>query len=181
MKTTVLAALLAGLISVPAMAGQAKDSPGELFDYNGSVVMAQYRYGTISYMKIKPSLAGLVDQGMAAFAGDIKRRGRAEGTAYTFRKGCPFAMYRVSGVYDPSIPGYVMTGKAPVRAKNGCDVVGYTSDSPNARLVFVDMAARDGGRARSVPAAKPLSAEEEAIYNEESDPNWMKGYNNQGQ
>ncbi len=39
----------------------------------------------------------------------------------------------------------MLTGPAPHRGKTGCDVLSYDVDNPNARLVFIDIAARDGG------------------------------------
>lgn len=63
------------------------------------------------------------------------------GTAYTFRKGCPPAPYAVSGGFVAGATIYdhdriILRGASPVREKNGCALVGYTTDSGNAELIF---------------------------------------------
>ncbi len=110
----------------------------------------------------------LVSPGDPSFAGRIERRGEAYGTAYVYKKGCGFEFYTVTGRYDPSIPGYIMTGAAPIRAKKGCAVLGYTMKSPNARLVYVDLAEKE---------KRENDAYAQAIYEDESDPSWMNGFN----
>lgn len=165
------------LATAPA-AAQTNLGPGpdtEFFDHNGSTIIAQYKFGNLRYMKVKPSLRGLVDEGMAAFSGRIEWRGEVDGTAYVFKKGCPFAHYNVKGRYDASIPGYVMTGAYPVRAKNGCEIVGYSNKGANARLVFVDTFERDR-RKTSKLSKREKQAYVEQVYDDESDPNWMDGF-----
>jgi hypothetical protein len=172
-----LSAILSALVlSASAFfAHQAVAQEGEdIFDHNGSIIVSQYRYGNLRYLQVKPSLQGLVDQGMAAFSGQIERRGKADGTAYVFKKGCPFIPYEVKGAYDPSIPGYVLTGAYPVREKNGCKVIGHSTKGKNARLVFVDMVEKNQRAAKSSKASEDAYIKQ--IYETESDPNWMNGF-----
>jgi len=166
MKSFRIAVLAAALLTAPT-AASAQDGEGELFDHNGSTIVAQYRYGNLRYLTVKPSLRGLVDQGMAVFSGQIERRGKVDGTAYVFKRGCDFVPYDVKGHYDESIPGYVMTGAYPVREKKGCKVVGYSDKGANARLVFVDLAEKERREADEYMRQ---------VYETESDPNWMDGF-----
>nr|WP_250807554.1 hypothetical protein [Neorhizobium tomejilense] len=177
LSTLLAAAFVAGL-SASSASAQGFDPDADVFDHNGSMIVAQYKYGNLRYMTVKPSLQGLVDTGMAAFSGQIERRGKVFGTAYVFKKGCPFVPYEVKGQYDPKIPGYVMTGKYPVRSKKGCEVVGWSDKGANARLVFVDITELER---RDVEAAgKARKAEQDAyieqVYETESDPNWFDGF-----
>jgi hypothetical protein len=171
-----LAAILTALIltSSAALAEKLPPQETDFFDHNGSTIIAQYKYGNLRYFKVKPSLRGLVEEGMAAFSGELEWRGAVHGTAYVFKKGCPFAPYEVKGHYDSAIPGYVMTGAYPVRSKKGCDIVGHSTKGANARLVFVDTFERDRR------AVKTTKSEQEAyieqVYETESDPNWMDGF-----
>ncbi|MCF3638494.1 hypothetical protein LXM94_00745 [Rhizobium sp. TRM95111] len=131
-----LAAFAAMLLAAaPAFAAE--------FDHNGSRMEIDYEKGAIVYRTVKSSLAGFVRPGFVAFTGRIEKKGSVEGTAFTFRRSCEPAPYPVAGHYDPALPGYVLTGASPVREKNGCGVTGYTIDSPNARLEFVDLAPAD--------------------------------------
>jgi hypothetical protein len=172
--SAILAAASISLFSVGPAISQGFEAGADVFDHNGSTIVAQYKYGNLRYMDVKPSLRGLVDRGMAAFSGNIERRGKAHGTAYVFKKGCPFIPYEVSGQYDPSIPGYVLTGKYPVRSKKGCDVVSWSSKGANARLVFVDITELER---RDVAAKKAgEDAYVEQVYDDESDPNWFDGF-----
>lgn len=109
----------------------------EVLDHNGSIMIVDYREQTIRYLLPRRSLP--VESVQMSFAGTIQYHGVAEGTAYVYKRGCGFAMYEVRGGYDPSVPGYVMVGAAPVRAKGGCHVVGYTMESKNSRLVYKDI------------------------------------------
>lgn len=170
----ILTAFALSLSATAVSAQQPGDEDGDLFNHNGSIIVAQYRYGNLRYLQVKPSLRGMVDQGMAAFSGQIERRGKVHGTAYVFKKGCPFVPYEVNGAYDPSIPGYVMTGAVPVREKNGCKIVGHTTNSKNARLVFVDIGESERREAKAKKAAEDAYVEQ--VYETESDPNWMDGF-----
>ncbi len=122
----------------------------DLFDHNGSIMAVDYASGTIAYKVVKASISKTIAPGAIVFSGSIEKGKFAQGTAYTFRRGCPVAPYAVSGRYDPSLPGFVLTGAAPHRGKTGCAVIRYETDNPNARLVFIDIAARDGTASAAV-------------------------------
>lgn len=113
-------------------------SPGDsIWDHNGSLVTlrAEGQGRVIVYLEPKPALIGAgVRPGTVLFRG--RREGdRVQGTAYTFRQGCPPASYPVAG--SAAEPGRLeLTGAAPVWAGRSCDLVGATTDSPHARLVF---------------------------------------------
>ena len=182
LSTLALAAVLS--LAASAVFAQASDPDADVFDHNGSKIVAQYRYGNLRYLDVKPSLRGLVERGMAAFSGEIERRGKVNGTAYVFKKGCPFEPYEVKGAYDPSIPGYVMTGAYPVREKGGgCKIVGHSTKGANARLVFVDIAELERRDSVKPPRKSARSQAKDAneayirqVYETESDPNWMEGF-----
>ncbi|WEZ81956.1 hypothetical protein P6U16_11850 [Rhizobium sp. 32-5/1] len=140
-------AILAGFLAVFICA---EASAAEFFDHNGSLMLVDYDTGTISYHEVKPSIRKIVSPGAIVFSGTVVRGKFAQGTAYTFRKGCPSAPYDVSGRYDPQLPGYILSGAAPHRPKSGCGIISYEIDNPNARLVFVD---RSKDARRSTPSA----------------------------
>jgi hypothetical protein len=135
MKPARIAIMALALSAIPALASPVPQH--EVLDHNGSIMIVDYREQTIRYMIPKRSLA--VESVQMSFAGTIQYHGVAQGIAYVYKRGCGFAMYEVKGGYDPSIPGYVMVGAAPVREKGGCHIVGYTMKSPNARLVYKDI------------------------------------------
>lgn len=77
-----------------------------------------------------------VRRGTTLFRGRINGS-RLRGTAYIFKRGCQPASYNVSGrLSDLGSGAYsiVLRGASPIR--EGCEVVGYTRNSSNARLVF---------------------------------------------
>ncbi len=119
------------------------------FDHNGSRMEIDYERGAITYRVVKPNLRGFVQPGFVAFTGKIEKGGVVTGTAYTFRKNCEPAPYPVTGRYEASLPGYVITGAAPVREKGSCRVSGYSVDSGNARLEFIDLSPNENGSAAS--------------------------------
>lgn len=106
----------------------------EVAGHNGSGMMIDYDMGTISYSAPKESLDGVVPVGALLFRGTIIMNGPVEGMAFTFRKGCEPAPYHVEGYFPSDSDKLVLTGRSPVR--EGCEVVGYTERSPNARLVI---------------------------------------------
>lgn len=117
------------------------------FDHNGSRMEIDYRRGAITYRDVKPSLRGFVKPGFVAFAGKIEMGGAVTGTAYTFRKNCEPAPYPVTGRYEASLPGYILTGAAPIREKGSCRISGYSVESGNARLEFIDLSPDKNGSA----------------------------------
>lgn len=153
--------LLAAMMLAPSAAS------AEMFEHNGSLMIVNYNWSDIRYDTPTDRMGSLVRPSNLAFSGRIERRGKIEGNAYVYKKGCDLVSYKVYGRYDPAVPGYVLTGAAPIRAKRGCGVVGYTMKS-NARLVFVDIAEKEK-RERDDYA--------KAVYEDESDPNWMEGFN----
>lgn len=154
--------LLAAMMLAPSAAS------AEMFDHNGSLMIVNYDWSDIRYDTPGDRMGSLVSPGDPAFTGHIERRGKIEGTAYVYKKGCNFIFYKVSGRYDHAVPGYVLTGAAPIRAKKGCGIVGYTMKSPNARLVFVDIVEKE---------KREQDGYAKAVYEDESDPNWMDGFN----
>lgn len=165
---TIRTFLLATCVS-PLLGSAAAAAPPDLewFDHNGSQMTVEYKYDAIRYAFPKNSLKGIIDRNQVVFTGRIEYRGKAEGTAYVYKKGCDWAEYPISGRYEPSVPGFVLTGKAPIREKGGCKVIGYTTKSPNARLVFVDS---DEKYKRQQDAAAT------AIFEDESQPGWAAGF-----
>lgn len=146
-----------------------------MFDHNGSRMNLDMAGGTITYVKPKNSISGTIKPGDILFDGSPwTEHGAMTGTAYVFKKGCTPAAYHVEGGYDASIPGYVLKGKAPIRAKKGCDVTGFSADSANARLVFAE------GRGRAGKSKENEKFDQEAyirqVYETESDPNWEDGF-----
>lgn len=113
-------------------------------EHNGSSMWHDEDNGVLYYDRPKASLAGLVASGTVLFEGDpwtFSKRFSMAGTAYTFRQGCAPAPYQVTGGFVAGATIYdhdriVLRGAAPIREKNGCAVVGYTTDSGNAELVF---------------------------------------------
>lgn len=113
-------------------------------EHNGSSMWHDEANGILYYSRPKASLAGLVEVSTVVFEGDpwtFSNRFSMAGTAYTFRKGCSPAPYRVTGQFVASRSPHghdsiVLRGASPIREKNGCAVVGYTTNSGNAELVF---------------------------------------------
>lgn len=144
MRTLPLAVVLGLATLGPAVAGPGGPgiiAPSELqggtpYDHNGSTMKVSFDDGVIIYREPKDSIAGTVPVGQVLFRGKMTVNGRISGTAYVFKRGCAPAPYAVEG--RDTDPGFVLTGKAPVRGA-GCEVIGYSSDSPNARLRFRNM------------------------------------------
>lgn len=136
--TNSISALTLTVITLSAVPAAAQMAPRSMaLDHNGSVMIVDFNEQTIRYMHPKRSLSALTDQ--MSFAGRIQYEGAAEGVAYVYKRGCGAAPYTVRGGYDASIGAYVLVGAAPIREKGGCRVIGYTLDSPNARLVYKDI------------------------------------------
>jgi len=126
------------------------------FDHNGSRMDVDYERGAITYRSVKPSLRGFIKPGFVVFAGEIEKGGAVKGTAYIFRKNCEPAPYAVTGRYEASLPGYVLSGAAPIREKGACRVTGYSIEGGNTRLEFVDLSPNESGSA-SGTATSPNS------------------------
>jgi hypothetical protein len=108
--------------------------------HNGSIVEASYSPDgavRISYVDPKPDLPAYL-RGMTLFEGRFDGSGRLSGTAYTFKSGCVPAPYQVSGTAGPT--SMTLAGASPRRDPRSCAVLGYTFNSPNVRLNFIDLA-----------------------------------------
>ncbi|MBY5918456.1 hypothetical protein HFO77_29120 [Rhizobium leguminosarum] len=96
--------------------------------------------GEIRYLRPKPSIAATIKPGTVLFKGkpwdQYDQNSGISGIAYLFKNGCPPAPYEVSGGFAPDWSRIVLHGPAPVRQKEGCEVVDYSEESPNATLVF---------------------------------------------
>ena len=119
-------ATLALAFASPAQAGQS------VWDHNGSQMLltSNGNQRVISYLQPRSGISAR--PGQVVFEG--QRLGNYyQGTAYTFRNGCQPAPYQVSGQLN-SQTRIVLHGSAPKRS--GCQIIGYTQHSGNARLVF---------------------------------------------
>ena len=153
MSRTLHVCLAAGLLAIagtgPALAADS------LWMHNGSVMYyhAQGASRTFTYYKPRKGLERL--RGKVLFTGQ-KHGWQMAGTAYTFRKGCAPAPYDVGG--DAATPGrIVLDGAAPVRARGGCKVIGYSRNTGNARLVFTYLRAAKGA---GMDAPEPRTSQE---------------------
>lgn len=167
---TLLTAAAIFTISTDARADAGSNGDWEMYDFEGSQVAIEYKYQDIRFVFPDGRWRGLVDQGQVAFVGKIERHGKAEGDAYAYKRGCDFVPYPVSGHYDKSVPGFVMTGPAPIW--KGCKVIGFTKKQDAARLVFVDVETKYQSPQK---VTKNVDRSDE-YYDEEGDPNWQKGF-----
>jgi hypothetical protein len=110
-----------------------EDRYGEFMGHNGSLIFHHQKQHIIVYSQPKASIAGSIKPETVLFRGWSVPNEWISGVAYTFKKGCDPAPYLVSG-YDNGSLRLTLQGKAPVR--DGCNVVGYSDKSPNAKLVF---------------------------------------------
>lgn len=114
----------------PQLRGEYDVSGAMFIAHNGSQMTYDPSLGIISYTYPKNKR---IEPDTVLFRGSITPNGSVHGMAYTFKKGCDPAPYYVSG-YDEGTETLTLKGKAPIR--EGCEVVGYTEDSPNAKLEF---------------------------------------------
>jgi len=105
---------------------------GQYMGHNQSMMFNHQRQHIVVYAQPKPSLAGTIVDDTVLLRGWEVPNEWFSGVAYTYKKGCAPAPYFVSGHYQGA--GLTLTGKAPIR--EGCNVVGYSDKSPNAKLVF---------------------------------------------
>ena len=87
---------------------------------------------TMKYVGVRPGLP--VPEGSLLFSGTITDSDKIQGTAYTFKRGCPPAPYAVSGVQTNN--KIVLRGPAPVRDPSGCAVIDYDASAQSATLQF---------------------------------------------
>lgn len=109
---------------------------GPTHDHNGSEVTVYDLGGLIFYNT--PKYKGIAP-GTVLFQGrgwwNSDPHAYVEGVAFAFKKGCRAAGYRVEGGYDED-GDLVLKGAAPVWDKSGCQITGYSEESPNAELRF---------------------------------------------
>jgi hypothetical protein len=91
----------------------------------------------IKYLALRRGLPGAFI-GTILFRGNESKTHQFVGTAYVFKNGCPAAPYQVSGALDEN-GELVLSGQAPLRDAKSCVVVGYSTQSPNAKLVFANI------------------------------------------
>lgn len=133
---TLFSTLLASFLASAGICGSAFAGQLDIYEHNGSVInwFVVNDEATATYATPKPSLlASGIKEGSVVFNG-FEEGNRISGTAYTYRKGCAPAPYEVVGYFSGN--NIVLSGPSPVQSKNGCDVIRYTLDSPNAKLVF---------------------------------------------
>jgi hypothetical protein len=108
--------------------------------HNGSVVAISREHGddvVIKYLSPRRGLPGTL-KGQVLFRGSESKTHQFGGTAYVFKNGCPAAPYQVSGTLDAN-GELVLSGQAPLRDAKSCAVLGYSTQSPNAKLVFANI------------------------------------------
>lgn len=104
--------------------------------HNGSEMRVnEWDDGRIEIVYVAPRPDLHVAEGTVLFRGTAKGR-RYAGTAYTFKPGCEPAPYPVSGARDDKRDIIVLTGPAPGRIPNSCELTFGSMQSKNARLVF---------------------------------------------
>jgi hypothetical protein len=106
-----------------------------VYHNNSEMLVSEWKDGTVEIAYNHPRLGLAVAQGTILFRG-FRDGARYSGTAYTFKAGCPPAPYAVLGVKDPKKEMIVMTGAAPRRDPQSCDVFGESAQSGSAKLVF---------------------------------------------
>lgn len=159
-------AAAAGLVAatLPALAdvdNLAHNGSRMRFDWMGD-------HARIVYIEPRPGLASAgVERGTLLFEGAISKDGRLDGTAYTFKKGCAPAPYRVTGAIEGG--DIRLEGAAPKRVSGSCAVARLDQTSAHSMLEFTDLdvevAAKATGRPWSPPGpalaadASPLWAE----------------------
>ena len=130
------------LLALSATPAIALDVPPQTHWTHGrsQITMSEGAGGRISmfYNGASPSPRGTtMPRGTLLFEG-LRQGDRIIGTARTFKDGCAPAPYRVEGhirLVGPGDGEIDLAGPAPKRGP-GCNIVGLTTASPHARLVF---------------------------------------------
>jgi hypothetical protein len=110
--------------------------------HNGSLVsMVRLEDNSVEIRYILPR-RGLPTtlKGELLFRGKEDNQHRFSGIAYTFKASCSPAGYIVSGAID-SNGEIILAGQAPTRDPRSCAVLGFTTQSPNAKLIFANVMA----------------------------------------
>jgi hypothetical protein len=108
--------------------------------HNGSVVnLVRLGEGNVEIRYLEPR-RGLPAsmKGRILFKGAEDKQHRFTGLAYTFKGSCPPAGYNVSGAIDGN-GEIILSGQAPSWDPKSCGVLGFTTQSPHARLVFANL------------------------------------------
>jgi hypothetical protein len=108
--------------------------------HNGSVVnLVRLGEGNVEIRYLEPR-RGLPAsmKGRVLFKGAEDKQHRFTGLAYTFKGSCPPAGYNVSGAIDGN-GEIILSGQAPSWDPKSCGVLGFTTQSPHARLVFANL------------------------------------------
>jgi hypothetical protein len=115
------------------------DGHADPYGHNGSEMIVEERGASLHIRYDKPHArlaAAGVKEGTLLFAG--RRTGnKVEGTAYVFKQNCPPAPYAVSGQFD-SRYNLVLNGAAPMWDPHTCALIGSSSATRHARLVFLE-------------------------------------------
>lgn len=112
---------------------EAYDLPGEIIAHNRQPMKLIPDLGVIAYIEPK---ASFIEPHTILFRGSIPSANNpVQGMAFTFKEGCDPAPYWVEGWYDGGLT-LELRGKAPIWAKNGCQITGYSEKSPHSKLVF---------------------------------------------
>ncbi|MCC8957611.1 hypothetical protein H8B02_30520 [Bradyrhizobium sp. Pear77] len=102
--------------------------------HNGSRGIITRDKGIVEIRYETPRSGLPVKEGTVLFSGRWDEHGNYEGVAYTFKRGCDPAPYRVTG--KDAGPGIILTGIPPRRDPHGCAVIGTNATVKHSRLVF---------------------------------------------
>lgn len=133
-RTMSLTSGVAQKVSAAAAPATSLKAPitGQTATHNGSMMAVNAAAGYIVYARPKPGLAPTVSPGTMLYRGSLAMSGAINGTAYAFKSGCAPVPYPVTGRVEGT--RIVLRGPGPVR--QGCDVVGYSAESPHSVLTF---------------------------------------------
>jgi hypothetical protein len=109
----------------------------ESYSHNGSAMAVEFDGPSlvISYAAPRRGLISAgVNEGTIVFSGH-RSGSLVNGTAYVFKHGCGTAPYPVQGRFDRG-DNLVLIGSAPRWDPGSCAIIGYTTQTSHARLVF---------------------------------------------
>jgi hypothetical protein len=117
-----------------------KAGDADFYLHNGSIMMMVWDDGAGEFFEIyyeEPREGLAVELGTLLVDGSESANGQVYAIAKTFRQGCRPATYEVSGRFD-EFGNLYLSGKAPIRAPSGCQVIGYATTN-NSFLEFIKM------------------------------------------
>lgn len=139
MRNPLMLALLAALGMVAGAAAPSYAAEGGIWDHNGSKMTLEVN-GEKRKLVYREPREGLdkagIKPGTMLFNGERKANGRLAGFAKIFKATCNPIDYFVEGTFDERKGEIVLQGQAPVYSGQGCEVSGYSDDSPASRLTF---------------------------------------------